>query len=367
MSNEQKSKDPASVANIGAAFETAARGLNGVRSAQQGAVRLQKVSQQWRNTSPERLAGRLAEELHAATFNADAAAKGLNGLKAVTGAANGTPTAAADLTILNGFKVVDAAQVKYHATPAGTTFHVSAVKYDGMQKVVPSDQAARVRELAAKRGVDGLGQRNFPDVAKNASDRVRSHGAESSPVSRAEALDAAKNTSRVAGDLVTGRVVGAVKSGAMMGAAVGGGVSVISNLMAYANDEKSGKDALVDIANDTVFCAATGAAVSGAAVMAEAGLIRAGAGAFAGGAAPVAIGLTAVEIVKDVGRFVNGDIDGEKLAINAGKNVVKGGTTWGGMEGGAMIGTMIGPGIGTIIGGIIGGIGGALLGSWLTE
>jgi len=367
MSREQEPEDSASVATIGATSETAKCGLNSVRAAQQGAARYQEVAQQWRNTSPECLAGRLAEEMHATTFNVDAAAKRLNDLKAVTGAANGTPTAAADLTIMNGSKAVDAVQVKYHATPAGTTIHISDAKYDGMQRVVPSDQAARVRELASKRGVDGLGRRNYPDVAKNASDRIRSHGAESSPVSRAEALDAAKNTSRVAGDLVNGRIVCAVKSGAVMGGAVGGGVSAISNLVAYAKGKRSGKDALVDVTKDTAVCAATGAGVSGAAVMVEAGLIRAGVGALAGGAAPVAIGVTAVEMVKDVGRFVVGDIDGVQLAINAGKNVVKGGATWGGMEAGAMIGTKIFPGFGTAVGGIIGGIGGALSASLLTE
>jgi len=366
MKSQTKTKKHLDIVAAGSSFEPAVRGVNGVRAAREGAARLQEVAEQWQNTSPERLAGRLAEELHATTFNIDAATKGIP-LKAVTGTASGTPTAPADLTILKGSRPVAAAQVKYHVTPESTTFHVSDVKYDGMQRVVPADQVARVRDLASKRGVDGLGQRNFPDVAKNASDRIQSQGAESSPISRAEALDAANNTSRVAGKLVTGRIASAVKSGAVTGAAVGGGISVFTNIVAYASDEKSGEDALVDVAKDTATCAATGAAVSGAAVLAETALLRAGAGALAGSAAPVAIGLTAVEMVKDVGRFVNGDIDGERLAVSTGKNVVKGGVTWGGMEGGAAIGTAIFPGVGTVIGGVIGGLGGALFGSWLTD
>ena len=367
MSHERQRENPTSVANIGATFETATCGLNCVRASRHGAVRLQDVAQQWRNTSPECRAGRLAEELHAATFNVDAATKRLKGLKAVTGAANGAPNAAADLTILNGSKVVDAAQMKYHATPRATTFHVSHVKYDGMQKVVPSDQVAEVRELAVRRRVDGLGRRNYPDVAKNATDRVRSHGAESSPVSRAEALDAANNTSRVAGDLVTGRVVDAVKSGAVMGAAVGGGVSVISNLVAYAKHEKSGKDAFVGVIKDSAACAATGAVVSSAAIVAEDAHIRAGVCALAGGAAPVAISLAAVDMVKDVGRFVNGDIDGVQFRRGLGKNIIKSVTTWAGMESSARIGAAILPGVGTTVGGIVGGIGGALFGSWVAK
>lgn len=351
----------------GAVFESAARGLNGVRAGQEGAARLHSVAEQWRNTSPERLGGRLAEELHAATFNADAAAKGLNALKASTGAANGAGTAAADVTIMNGARIVDQAQVKYHASPASTTFDVAKVKYDGMQRVVPSDQAARVRELAGKRGVDGLGQRNYPDVARSAADRVRSGGAESTPVSRAEALDAAKNTQRVAGELVGGQMANAVKNGALAGAAVGGGISVVTNFVAFVDGKKAGEDAVLDAVTDTAACAATGAAVSGLAVAAEVALVRAGVGALAAGAAPVAIGLTAVEMAKDVGRLINGDIDGEKFAGRAGGHVVKGGCTWGGMEGGAALGTLILPGVGTVIGGILGGIGGGLFGAWLTD
>ena len=370
MTQNPQWKEAADVVCEGVTFETAARGLNGVRAAQHGAVRLQEVAHMWQNASPEQLAGRLAEELHAATFNADAAAKGLT-VRAVTEAANGTHSAAADISIQNGGRAVGAAQVKYHGTAARTTFHVSDVKYDGMQRIVPSDQAARVREIAARRGVDGLGQRNFADVANSASDRVQSHGAQSSPLSRADALEAVRNPSIIAGELVSSRVVGAVKSGAMIGAAVGGGVSLIRNVAAYANDRKSGKDAIVDVAKDTAASAAAGAAVSGAAVATEVVLIRAGVGVLARGSAPVAIGLTVVDVGQDVIRFARGDIGGKKLAVNSGKSLVKGAATWGGMEAGAVLGSFVFPGVGTIVGGIVGGIVGAvgstMFMSWLTD
>lgn len=391
-----------------ASFEVAARGLNGVRAAQKvvcateqelvaahngilaaqkGAERIQDVAQHWKNTSQEQIAGRIAEEFHAASYNIDAAAKGLDA-KAATGSSSGLPTAAEDIIITRGRQIVDSAQVKYHATPAKTTLQISRTKYDGLQRVVPSDQHERVREIAAKRGIDGLGQRNFPDVAKNASDRIRSCGAESTPLSRTEALNIAKAPEqganklnslarsremqaqqklRVTKGLVKGRLTGAVKSGAAAGAAVGGGISAVSNIIEYANGTKSSKDAVVDTITDTAACAATGAAVSGAAIVAEAALLRVGAGALAGGAAPVAVGLTAVEVVKDFGRLVNGDIDGEKFAKKTGSNLVKGGATWGGMEGGAVIGTAICPGIGTVVGGVVGGLVGALFGSWITS
>jgi hypothetical protein len=81
----------------------------------------------------------------------------------------------------------------------------------------------------------------------------------------------------------------------------------------------------------------------------------------------VAVVVTAVDIFKDVGRAVTGKIGGKELAVRSGKNVVKGGAGWGGMEAGAAIGTMICPGPGTIIGGIIGGIGGGFLADLLLK
>jgi hypothetical protein len=363
--NTKNRKNRAAAA--GAIFESGVRSLKGVRAARDGATKIINVAEHWRNTSAERIAGRVAEELHAATFNIDASTKGFNALQANTGSSAGMSTAPADVTIGNAGKVIGQVQVKYHATATSTTFDVAKVKYDGMQRVVPSDQAARVRELARKRGVDGLRQRNYPEVAKSASDRIRAGEAQSTPLSRAEALDAAKNPRSVATRLVNQQTANAVKNGAIVGAAVGGGVSAITNLVAFADGEKSGRTAFVDTLKDTTACAATGAAVSGAAVAAEVALVRVGAGALAASAAPVAIAIAVVEVGKDVARLCSGDISGEKFVGRAGGHFVRGGIVWGGMEGGAALGTLICPGFGTIIGGIAGGIAGGLFGGWLFD
>jgi hypothetical protein len=364
---KKKSKRFASAAGNGAAFEGAARGLDAVRAAKDGASRLLEVAEQFQNTTSEQLAGRVAEELHATTFNIDAASKGLRGLRATTTAANGAGTAAADIVITNNGIVTDAAQVKYHGTPAATTFHIADTKYDGMQRIVPADQKERVQELARKRGVDALGKRNYPDVAENASDRIRSGGAESKPLTLEEVRSAAKNAEKVASELIGKQMAEAVKNGAINGALVGGGVSALSNLIAYARGKKSGKDAVTDTLKDTVTCGVSGAAVSGATLGAETLLIRAGAGTLARGSAPVAIGLTVVNIGKDVGRLVTGEIDAKEFALKAAGNVAKGGATWAGMEAGAAVGTMICPGLGTVLGGVLGGIAGGVAGEWLFD
>lgn len=352
----------------GAVFETASRNLNALRAMKVGGQRIQEIGRQWGNVSKEIRAGRVVEEIHAMSFNSDAAMKGLNQLKATTNAANGAPTAIADLQIVQGARLVDAAQIKFHATPASTAFHIADARYDGLHRVVPTDQVVQVRTIASKRsGKISIGQRNFAEVAKSASDRVRSHGAESSPLSRAEAIYAAENTSYYANTLAKNQIFRSLKSGAAIGAAVGGGISAVSNLVAYAQERKSGEAALVAVATDTATCAITGAATAGTAIIAELALARAGATALARGAAPVAIGLTTVEIAKDAYRLLSGDINGAKFARRAGTNVIKGSCTWGGMEGGAAIGSVILPGLGTVVGGFLGAIGGALFSGWITR
>ena len=163
------------------------------------------------------------------------------------------------------------------------------------------------------------------------------------------------------------RVGSAMKSGAIIGGAVGGGISALTNIAAVVQGGKDGVEALIDVAADTGAAAASSAAVSGVAVLAEAGLVRIGAGGLAAGAAPVAAALVVVDVGKDLGRLVSGDIDGAEFAGRTLGHAAKGGTTWAGMEGGAWIGVAVAGPAGAVVGGIVGGIVGGLFGGWLTR
>jgi hypothetical protein len=134
---------------------------------------------------------------------------------------------------------------------------------------------------------------------------------------------------------------------------------------AYFNGEMGGADAGQAILLDTLLAGVSSAATTAVTAVGQDVLFRMGAAVLAQGAAPVAIGITTMEIAKDVFNFAAGEMDSEDFLLNTGKNVVKGGMTWGGMEAGAALGTAICPGIGTIIGGIVGGIGAGLLGTLL--
>lgn len=198
-------------------------------------------------------------------------------------------------------------------------------------------------------------------------DRIRAARAGSKVLSRIEALKAVANPAEAATELVRTQLARAFRHGALAGAAIGGSVSVVINGLALVKGRKSASEAAVSTLKDTATGAATGAAVSGFSVAAEAVLFKAGAHALSRSAAPVAIGLTLVEFGKDMKGLFSGDIDRKQLAARTSKNVLKGGTTWGGMEGGAAIGTLVLPGVGTVVGGAVGGIAGALLGGWITR
>lgn len=346
----------------GATFASVNAGLNPLRAAQAGAARIRDLTNQWRGYSVERVAGRIAEEWHASTFNVDAASRHIP-LRATTTEAQGYRFAPSDVAIADaaGNKIVDA-QLKYHVTPARTTVGVAGTQYDGMQRIVPSDQLDQVRELARIRGTDGVGRYNYPDTANHATDRIHAGGAESSPLTRANAIEAARNPTEAGARLVRKHMGKAIANGALAGAAVGGGVSAISNCIAFAKGTKSRTAAAVDTLKDTAGCTASGAAVGGLALVAETALVRMGASALASGAAPVALALTAVDLAKDAARLVTGGIDRTAFTRTSAGHIVKGGLTWAGMEGGAALGTAVVPGVGTVVGAIVGGITGALLG-----
>lgn len=354
-------------ATDGAVFVAVNDGLNPLRAMQAGVGRLRAIAGEWYGAPAARVAGRMAEELHVATFNADAAAKH-SPLRATTTAAQGNRYAPADVTVADasGQSVLDA-QLKYHSNAHSTTKNIASSKYDGMLRVVPADQVAKVRELARGRGVYRVPGRNYSATAKGATAQLEAGGVHSAPLSIAEALDAASNPARAASRLLRRHFGKALTNGAIAGAAIGGGLSAVANCVALSRGTKSATTASLDTLKDTVNSSATGAAVGGIALATETALLRVGAAGLANGAAPVAIALTAVEVGKDAGRLLLGQMDGVAFMLSAARNVAKGGFTWAGMEGGAAVGTLIAPGIGTAVGAFVGGVTGALTGGWVTR
>lgn len=293
-------------------------------------------------------AGFRAEIHHETTFNTDAIRKGVK-VRAVRPTGNGP----ADLQLKVEQQVIGEVQVKNCKTVARTTAAISETKYDGMQKVVPSDQAAGVRRVAGKRGVDGLGERNYADTSQTAAAQVEHSGAASKPLTYDDAQN--KNLGRA---MLTGEVGSAARAGAQGAALIGGAVSAVTNINAVWKGEKTPLEAAGGLAKDTAAAAGTGAASAVATTLLTTGLTRTGLQALSKGGAPGAAVSVGIEIGKDLFALSKGEISGTQAAARGAEHIAGGAGAWGGAAAGAALGTAIFPGVGTIVGGFVGGMGG---------
>ncbi|QFP75034.1 hypothetical protein [Deinococcus sp. AJ005] len=311
-----------------------------------GLKNLQKINRTGQG-NPQK-AGFRAEVHHEATFNADATRKGLT-----VRAHRTTGGAAADLNVTQGDVVVARVQVKNCKTVARTTKAISAKKYDGMKKVVPADQADGVRGLASRRGVDGLGQSNYADTSQNTSARVEHGDAASRPLSYEQA-----QSRNMGARLVTGEMGQAARSGAQGGAVIGGAISMVSNIAAVTNGDKSALEAAGAVARDATLAAAGGAVSAAMTTAVTAGCTRVGLKVLSRGGAPGALAATGIEVGKDMMAWAKGDLSGLEVAGRGLEHAGGAGGAWGGATAGAALGTAIFPGVGTVIGGLLGGMAG---------
>lgn len=290
-------------------------------------------------------AGFRAEVHHEATFNANAARKGVS-VRAERPKGNGP----ADIHLKQGDQVVAKAQVKNCKTAARTTKAVSAKKYDGQQKIVPSDQVEGVQRIAGKRGVDGLGERNYADTNKSAAARLEHDGAASKPLTYEGAQSKALGARMLVGEVGT-----AARSGAQSGAMVGGAMSAVGNIMAVKNGEKTVLEATGAVAKDAALAAAGGAVSAAATSAVTAGCARAGMQVLSKGGAPGAIAATGIEVTKDLVAWTKGELTGAQVAGRSLEHAGGAGGAWAGAAAGAAVGSVV-PVVGTAVGAIVGGM-----------
>ncbi len=328
-------------------------------------LRISKTAETYSATGRPQVAGRIAEEWHAGTFNKDAALKGRRDLHARTTASNGQHSAVFDIEVLQYDAIVTKAQSKYNNSTARTAFELSNKKYDGMQKLHPSDQ--NVGNLASKRGTSGIDQRNYPDTAKNATDKLHYENVESDPLSYNEANYLADDATVAAKKVVQQEMLNAIKGGAIIGATTSGSISVVVNTRQVLAGEKKSTDAAKDVVVDTAVGGIDGATKGATTIVIKSGLNRVGARVIARSSVPIAMAMAVVDTGKDIRLAVTGKIGPKELIVRTGKHVVNNAGAWAGMEGGAAIGTFVFPGVGTIAGGLIGGMAGYIGVSMISE
>ncbi|RKG68759.1 hypothetical protein D7V80_11485 [Corallococcus sp. CA054B] len=353
----------------------------------QGEAAIDLLGRQYVNATDAQLAGRVAEEFHVATFNAEAALQGRLELQAHTTVSVGRPHDAVDVEVLkHGVKMADA-QVKYLGTAERTAKGLSHPGYEGQAKIGPADQLDGIRETARREAARNAGKRpaqakHYEDTAGKASDRLQYETVRSKPLTKKNAVKLARRArkghsglGRVPQQNVARHVGQAAGRGAVAGGAVAGALTAVfsgvSNGIDAFKGRKGGREAVVDTAKDAGVAAMDGAAKgavgagvqAGAAVLARSAasqVLKKAAGTLVRSNAALAVGTVAVDAVVGGVQLARGKIDGGEYAQRVGESAAGATGAVAGMKAGALVGMAVGGPPGALVGGVVAGTAAAL-------
>lgn len=203
-------------------------------------------------------------------------------------------------------------------------------------------------------------QKKIDDI-KDAKSRLRD-----AKVSTEEAMEARKNHNiSIAKDIGKISHKAGIES-AKIGGAISGGINSAKNLYAFSKGDKTGKEALQDMAVDTSKATAL-AYASGATSSAIGGILKSSSNQIAQnlakGNTPTVILQSGVILAKQTKNLLTGKIDANEFAKNIGQEGTTLATSLTGANLGAVVGTAIMPGVGTIVGGVIGGMTASIISS----
>ncbi|GAB7192135.1 hypothetical protein NUM3379_28440 [Kineococcus sp. NUM-3379] len=198
------------------------------------ALRIREIAQQiaarHRNTGLPQRAGHLFEVMHEASFNRNAIKKG-SALRAPTTewAAGGSQNAAADLHILDGQRLLAAAQAKLMGRATTTARSIANDRYDGMQRLIAVDQLKTVEDLLDRRltlNPEEINYADYADARAHVTDTLHAGIVSSRPVTTTRAHKAAARGAVRSGSIAgLGKSIGIAAKAGTLPAALGRGSS----------------------------------------------------------------------------------------------------------------------------------------------
>lgn len=240
---------------------------------------------------------------------------------------------------------------------ADAKLEVPADYYDDVKKRL-SEEADKVRRQIAKAEADG--NTETAEKLKERLERIEktNKNLKKGRLTNKEAIEARKNPA-----LSTAKDIARVShraglEGAKYGAAIGGGISVITNLVACVNGEKEADEAVKCVAKDTAVSAGTGY-VSGFSGSVIKGVMQNSSSQYMRALSKTNLPATMVAVTISVGKTMKRYFDGEITGVECFEELGENGVS---MVSGAMfaaaggaVGAVGGP-IGSMIGGAIGGM-----------
>lgn len=336
----------------GAAASAPAAAASGAIGA--GMAQLRGEAARLRNVAPELSKGNLFEVIEATKFNADAARKG-SPVRAEVTALKGFPTAPADILLTRNGVVVREVQAKVSRSSTYLSRVHSHDKYAQMDRLVPSERAARVQRIAS--GLAGLfaergdpRAEQFADTAQNVTGELQLGSVHSGGTTVDEAMDAATDAAHYADQLEFDalRFEAKVAIGEAMksGAIFGGAISILQRTILRVQADATAEDVLVGGIDGATRSALRGGATAALGVMVRRGAARLGSEGFARPLPAFALASWLVDAGVTVLRFAKGEISSLETALRLGEI---GYSTVFGLYGSAISAAALGP-VGCLVG-----------------
>lgn len=292
--------------------------------------------------------GHLFEAIVAAKENAELANTGMNARYIITHL-DGRNTAPADLELYSNGTLISEAQAKFSIQSAKKIVGmISDPKYDGMDRYIPANKIEDVQRELTKQIRECHDPQKMTDL-KDALQHIKRHDTDSVEVWQAD-----RNPARYAMKMevkYVGQEMLAAGSQAAAGAAVvGGGISLVKNIISAYNGKLSASEAVCNIAKDTAQSALKGGTTGSAGALIRCGAEKAGFQTLAKSNVAMAVAGSVVEVGTIVYDFAQGKIDAETAMIRMGQT---GTSTVSGLYAGAAAGAVFGP-PGAVIGSMVG-------------
>lgn len=327
---------------------------NATVSAVEGMHAVENIANRLINVGTGQSQGNVFEYIEATKFNMDAAIKSSD-LKAVITADIGRPHDPADIEILFGENVVREVQAKSYRTAAESLFSQSNSKYEGMQRLSPSEQYDRMVELAQKRIDSGtLKADDYQDTLNNIAKGLNHDGVLSPGTTREEAIKATTDTDSYIRDFkldaVGNETIHAATEVAMVGGAICGAISISRNILNIKSGQIDFKEASINIAKDISSGGLRSAATVTLSTAVKDVAIDQGLGVLAKSNVATAVAVTAINVSKSILKYSKGEISIEDMTVEIGQN---GASSVSGLYFG-IVGAAVGGPLGALVGSMVG-------------
>lgn len=301
------------------------------------------------NKLPHMRRGHLFEAIIAAKQNACHASQG-SVVRAQITHLQGEHTSPADLRYYQNDLLIGEAQAKFSVqAPSKIVSMITDSKYTGMERCIPANKVKEVGLELTRR----IHETNDPEQLSQLKDALvrlnKQHDTTTTEVRYAD-RHPIKYAAKLEFDYAAKEIATSGYQAAAAAAIVGGGISIVKNVVAAYDGRLSAGQALCNVAQDAAKSTVRGGTVGAMGAGIRVGAQKAGVQVFAKANVATAVAGAMLEVGGTVYDFATGKITGETAVIRMGQT---GTSTVSGLYTGAAAGAVFGP-VGAVVGSMVG-------------